>query len=433
MTKYKKYKSSDIEWIGEIPEHWEVKKTKYCFIYTTGFTPPTGESKYFNDDHIWVTISDINQKFISESYTKLSLEAIQRFKPSLTSKGSLLFSFKLSIGKVAFATTDLYTNEAILSIKPGHNFNLNLFYYSLSNQLLMNANENIYGAKLLNQELIRNAVIIFPPLPEQTQIANYLDHKTAQIDDLITKKQQLIKLLEEEKTAVINEAVTKGINPNVKLKDSGIEWLGKIPAHWEVKRLKYKTHINSNKLSENTDENFQMKYIDIGSVTYGELKEEAEDLLFKNAPSRARRIINDGDTLISTVRTYLKAILFIRSAESNLIASTGFAVITPQENFHPNYLFYILSSEAILQKITANSVGVSYPAINPTVIGMFNIWFPEKEEQIELVNHIEKETTRIDKTIATTKKMIELLKEYRTALISEAVTGKIKVFEDKEL
>ncbi|GAI58383.1 unnamed protein product [marine sediment metagenome] len=127
------------------------------------------------------------------------------------------------------------------------------------------------------------------------------------------------------------------------------------------------------------------------------------------------------------MRTYLKAILFIENADDNLIASTGFAVISPDNIFLPNYLFYILSSEIILQNITASSVGVSYPAINASEIGDLFAWYPDKEEQTQIVQYIETETALINTKAEKTKKLIELLKEYKTALISEVVTGKVKV------
>jgi type I restriction enzyme S subunit len=211
------------------------------------------------------------------------------------------------------------------------------------------------------------------------------------------------------------------------MKDSGIDWLGEIPEHWEVKKLKYVVDINKETLSDKTDGDYQIEYIDIGNVEYGKLKERPKKLLFEKAPSRARRVVNSGDTLISTVRTYLKAILFIENANDNLIASTGFAVIAPSDDFLPDYLFYILSSEIVLQNITASSVGVSYPAINASEIGGFYSWFPEKQEQKTIIDFIVKEINKINTKVEKTKKLIDLLSEYKQSLISEVVTGKIKV------
>jgi type I restriction enzyme S subunit len=207
-----------------------------------------------------------------------------------------------------------------------------------------------------------------------------------------------------------------------KYKDSGIEWLGEIPEHWEVKKLKYLAEINSKALSESTAKSFVLRYIDISNVGYGVLKEEPKEMILANAPSRARRIVKSGDTLISTVRTYLKAILLIKNAEDNLIASTGFAVISPKNTFIPSYLFYILSSEIIIQKITANSVGVSYPAINAGDIGNFKVWLPHKPEQTAIASYLDHKTAEIDDLITKKEQLLRLYEEEKTALINQAVT-----------
>ena len=153
--------------------------------------------------------------------------------------GSLLFSFKLSIGQVSFAGCDLYTNEAIASFPPQHGVSLDFAYYAFPLFIVKNASENIYGAKMLNQELIRSALICLPPLPEQTTtIASFLDRETGKIDVLVEEQRRLIALLKEKRQAVVSHAVTKGLDPSAPMKDFGVEWLGEVPAHWEVRSLK---------------------------------------------------------------------------------------------------------------------------------------------------------------------------------------------------
>jgi type I restriction enzyme S subunit len=270
-----------------------------------------------------------------------------------------------------------------------------------------------------------------PSHDEQTAIAAYLDRKTAQIDDLISKKQKLIELLKEERAAIINQAVTKGLNPDAPMKDLGIEWLGEVPEHWEVKRLKYVASINEENLSEKTDANLEIKYIDIGNVCLGSIVNEPVTMYFKDAPSRARRIVRKGDTIISTVRTYLKAISYISDVPQNLIVSTGFAVIKPGDDFDKKFISFLLTSEMIVDTICSLSVGVSYPAINASDIANIMIWFPpNKTEQAAIVEHVNKTTTKIDQTTSKIEKQIDLLKEFRTALISEVVTGKIDVRDE---
>ncbi len=237
-----------------------------------------------------------------------------------------------------------------------------------------------------------------PPVEEQRAISLYLDDRTRKIDSLIKKKQKMIKLLKEERAAVINQAVTKGLEPGAPMRDSGVEWPGEVPEKWDVKRLKHVAEINKSALSENTDSDYRFQYVDIGNVTIEGMTDSPQLMKFKDAPSRARRIVRKGDTIISTVRTYLKAIAYIENNADNLIASTGFAVLTTKI-LDSKFLYYLMIDEKIIDTINSLSTGVSCPAINSSELANILIW--EKE--------------------------LLLLQEYRTALISEVVTGKIDV------
>ena len=204
------YKDSGIEWIGEIPEEWEVSKVKYKYEFTTGFTPDTSNSEFYDDENgaIWVTIADIDEnKYIFDSKSKLSSIYIETYTPKPVKKGSLLYSFKLSVGKTAFAGTDLYTNEAIGAFINHENVNLNYLNYA-SFLMEFNANRNIYNAKLLNSTLIKNSITVVPPLQEQAAIADFLDDKTSKIDCIIAKKEQQLELIKEHRKSLIYEYVT---------------------------------------------------------------------------------------------------------------------------------------------------------------------------------------------------------------------------------
>lgn len=205
------------------------------------------------------------------------------------------------------------------------------------------------------------------------------------------------------------------------MKDSGIEWIGQIPQGWHVDRLKYCADLDSEKLSEKTDPEYAFNYIDISSVTeYGGIG-STQEMTFDKSPSRARMIVHDGDTIISTVRTYLKAIAYIDGLEDH-ICSTGFCVVTPNEKLHPKFGYYLLQSDYFVQKIVSESVGVSYPAISSTEIGNMSIAIPDPEEQTRIALHLDNKCAEIDTLIAAKEKTNALLKERRQSIIYEAVT-----------
>ena len=204
-------------------------------------------------------------------------------------------------------------------------------------------------------------------------------------------------------------------------KDSAVAWLGEIPAHWQIKRLKYLATLNDEALTATTDPDFQMAYVDIGSVDAVAGITRTETLVFKKAPSRARRVVRGGDVIISTVRTYLRAIAAIEASESNLIVSTGFAVVRPR-HLESAFASYVLRAPHFVERVVANSVGVGYPAIKPGRLALFTIAYPCAEKQRAIAAFLDRETSKIDGLVERKERLIELLQEKRTALIAGAVT-----------
>ncbi len=210
-------------------------------------------------------------------------------------------------------------------------------------------------------------------------------------------------------------------------KDSGVEWLGDVPEHWEVRRLKHWLEINRQVLPEDTDPAYEFDYLDIGSVATGRLTEPPKRLRFGGAPSRARRIVAHGDTIVSTVRTYLKAVWYAKNPEERLIASTGFAVLTPDRDAAPGFVGYACQSDPFVDRVTAESVGIAYPAISETRFATFSVCVPPLPEQTAIARFLDDADRRIRRYIRAKERLIELLEEERRATIHEAVTGRIDV------
>ena len=205
-------------------------------------------------------------------------------------------------------------------------------------------------------------------------------------------------------------------------KDSGVEWLGEIPAHWEVKRLKNLVALNPEALPENTDPGFEMVYVDIGGVdSLGNINAR-ERLTFASAPSRARRLVQDGDVIVSTVRTYLRAIAPIKDPEPGMVVSTGFAVVRPEDELTTDFAGYTLRAPYFVERVVANSKGVSFPAISESEMATYEVASPPLPEQRTIADFLDRETVRIDALVTKNERLIELLQEKRTALITRAVT-----------
>jgi type I restriction enzyme, S subunit len=204
--------------------------------------------------------------------------------------------------------------------------------------------------------------------------------------------------------------------------NSGVEWLGEIPAHWGTRRLKHLAALNPESLLEETDPAYEMTYVDIGGVDGLGRIVEREELFFASAPSRARRLVRDGDVIVSTVRTYLRAIAPISDAEPNMVVSTGFAVVRPAEDLTPDYAAYALRAPYFVERVVANSKGVSFPAINESEMATYELAVPPESEQRAIAAFLDRETARIDAMAAKKERLIGLLQEKRTALITRTVT-----------
>ncbi|ELP5721055.1 restriction endonuclease subunit S [Enterobacter asburiae] len=437
MAKYKaypEYKDSGVEWLGRIPEQWTVSKVKYLAPFQVGWTPPTKNDENFIGNNLWVTISDLRDKFISASAKFISNKAVKEASMNITPKGSLLYSFKLSVGAVSFAGCNLYTNEAIASFLENAHLPLSYLYYSLPIFIIENASTNIYGAKILNQELIKNSFLLAAECGESEKISVFLDHETAKIDNLLEKQQQLIELLKEKRQAVISHAVTKGLNPDVPMKDSGVEWLGQIPTHWSISKVRYCFLFDKGLTI--TKENLQDE--GIPCINYGEIHSrygfEINPNIHKLKYVNNAHLKNDKNSLLikgdiifaDTSEDVEGAGNFSQlTTDSSIFAGYHTIIARPKERQNYRFLAYLFDCQELRSQIKHAVKGVKVFSITQAILRGLSIWLPPKNEQEYISKLLDNQTATIDTLIQKQLQQIELLKERRTALIAAAVTGKI--------
>lgn len=421
-------KPSGIEWIGDIPDDWEVRRLKGLGEQTIGLTYSpqditdnsgtlvlrssniqNGKLVLDRDDNVYVSI-DVENKILKDEDILICSRNGSR---NLVGKTAFVITYgkKLSYGAFTTIFRSKY-NKFLFYV-----FNAGVFEYHLAS----------YNTSTINQlttSMLNEIRVPFPPVKTQQKIADYLDEKCGEIDATIAKQKESIEKLKAYKQSLISETVTKGLDKSAPLKPSGIEWIGDIPAHWEVKKLKFVANFNQNTLPEDTDGQFELKYIDIGNVSSVDGIKEIQYFNFSNAPSRARRIVKYGDIIVSTVRTYLRAITSIKEDYDNCICSTGFAVITPKDNVQQDFVVYAIENESFIAQIIANSQGISYPAINVSQLENLKLAFPSVKEQKEIVDFLKTKLLEIDLTINKKQNIIQKLDTYKKSLIFEYVTGK---------
>ena len=483
IKNYQFYKDSGVEWIGEIPEHWEVKHLKN--IVSVKITDGPHETPVFTDDGIpFISAEAIQNGGVNfdskRGYISKETDGIYSLKCKPRKNDIFIVKSGSTTGKIGYVSTDINFNiwSPLALVRANKvNYSRHLFYFLSSSffQRQVQMYWSLGTQPNIGMKVLENLQVVIPPLPEQKSIALYLDTKTAQINRKIDLLTQKAKRYEELKRSLINETVTgrrridngeliidnggseidngelimendggencqlstvnyplyKAVNYPL-YKDSAIEWIGKIPEHWNIKRIKDISYINKKTLTEKTSKDYEFDYIDISSVTYGVRGFVSERMKFGNAPSRAKRVVEKGDTIISTVRTYLKAVTSFEDEISNIIVSTGFAVVSPKKFLSSKYFSYLATSKFLIDKICSLSVGVSYPATNASVIADLLCLVPPMEEQEAIADYLDTKTFQIDQIIQTIRGSIEKQKELRKTLINDVVTGKIKIIDNGE-
>ena len=434
----RKMKDSGIEWIGEIPEGWEIRKIKNNFMIYAGATPKSEKAEYWDGSIPWITPADFKTTDKYVSYGRKSLTALgyDSCGTTLVPAGSIIFSKRAPVGSVVIAKNTLCTNQGCLACIPNDAVNSTYFYYCMS---IFTEQFELVSAGTTFKEIAASTFASFllpcPPLSQQNEIVNFLDKESSRIDSMLSKTRSSIEEYKKLKQAVITQAVTKGVRGEWEMKDSGVEWIGEIPKEWRKTQLRHCATIKSGitlgkSYSKDTVlierpylrvANVQGGYVDLNDLATIEVTPD-EDLKYR---------LHSGDVLMTEGgdRDKLgRGCVWHGEIEPCLHQNHVFAVQTNETILLPEFLEYL----------TASDVGRSYfdvTAIKTTNLACtssskvlaFTIPLPPIEEQIEIVSFIKKHSLELNKLIMKKELLVQELESYKKSLIYEVVTGKREV------
>lgn len=421
---YPAYKDSGAEWLGELPEHWSASSLERCFKIQGGATPSPDEL-YWNGRIAWATpadLSGLNSLFLTQTKRTITPEGLASCGTAIVSQGALILSTRAPIGSLAIALQEMCTNQGCKALVANSSTSSLYYAYVLltAKDELNNRGRGTTFLEISGDELGRFSVPSVP-ISEQTQIARFLDHETARIDALIKEQQHLIELLKEKRQAVISQAVTKGLDPSVSMKDSGVEWLGKVPAHWIVSRAKLVSDIfvpQRNKPELNDSEGIAwvtMEDMNDGYISATNLK--VTELAADQAGSK---VLKTGAVIASCVGRL--GVVAINSVD--VVINQQLQAFAPK-NIKAEYLRNIVSVSKEYFELIGTAATLVY--VNQQGFENLPVLIPSASEQESICLHVDEASARFDSLLSESFEAIQLLQERRSALISAAVTGKIDV------
>lgn len=438
---YPKYKPSGVEWLGDVPDGWDVRKLGQTFdIIGSGTTPKSDVEEYYNAaDFAWVNTGDLNDGELNCCVRSVSQAAINDHSSlKIYPSGSVIIAmYGATIGKLGILRFPASVNQAccvFVGEKVVKNTFLFYWLFGFREQIVSLATGG--GQPNISQETLRTLRFACPQLSEQTQIANFLYRETAKIDTLINKQEKLIELLKEKRQAVISHAVTKGLDPTVPMKESGVEWLGDVPAHWEVSPIKHKITSIEQGWSP------QCEGFPAGADEWGVLKVGCVNGGFfrpsenKTFPSDMTPLpalgIARGDLLISRANTRElvgSAAVALDDYPMLMLCDKLYRLRVDSDQCIAQFVSLLLGTSMVRNQIELEAGGASASMLNiaqGTILNL-KIALPGLNEQRLIITYLDERTTKINTLIAKAEQAIALQKEHRTALISAAVTGKIDV------
>lgn len=432
FPRYPKYKDSGVEWLGEVPDHWEVLRLKNSFRIVGGSTPKSETESFWDGNILWATPSDLSKResiYINDTQRKITADGLASCGTTLVPAASIILSTRAPIGSLAIAETVMCTNQGCKSLVPSERAHTEYFAHLLS---ISSEELNIRGKGTTFLELSGDELGAFrtpvPPLLEQTRIAVFLDRETAKIDGLVAEQRRLIELLKEKRQAVISHAVTKGLNPHAPMKPSGIEWLGDVPVHWAVTRLCYYARIENGTTPSRDNPEYwfggDIPWLSSGEVNQYRITEAGEFVTKLALEECSLRMLPKGTIVIGMIgqgkTRGLSAVLEIEAC-----INQNLAAIVLGANLQPDYVLYIFQS--VYEYLREFGRGGNQAALNCEILSALRVPLPPPEEQARIADYVGQRLKEFDALTTEAQRAIDLLQERRTALISAAVTGKIDV------
>ncbi len=404
--------------IGKIPVDWEVRKLGDISVVKRGASPrPINDPKWFGGNVGWVRISDVTsaKKYLRKTKDYLSEEGVKnsvRIK-----KGEVILSICATIGRPIIVDMDACIHDGFVWFDGlEKDIDREYFYYFLERKETDLASKRQTGTQgNLNTSIISNIYLLIPPFPEQIKIAEIL----TTVDDAIEETDRIIEKTKELKKGLMQKLLTRGIG-HKKFKKTAI---GKIPEEWEVVKLMDITKINPEQIGNSYSRDYQIKYLDISGITQTGHIDEIKDITFEEAPSRARRVAQKNDILVSTVRPYLKAFARLKTCPNNLIVSTGYAVIRPKIPEDSEYIYQSILDDRFIKFLLPHMSGTNYPAVRPSDIGNYLCALPTENERKKIADILTTFDLEIDGEEAN-KQNLESLKK---SLMQVLLTGRVRV------
>ena len=441
FPKYPEYKDSCVEWLGEVPAHWDIFPIKRDLELLTSGSRGWA-SHYADDGAAFIRIGNLTRDHIH-----LDLADLQRVNVPVGSEGErtkvkpgdVLFSITAYLGSVAVVSDDIETAYVSQHVALARLFKKRLLpgwvaYVTLSDVGKNYLSSQGYGGTKIQLSLedVADLLVTAPPLCEQASITSFLDHETARIDALIEEQKRLIELLKEKRQAVISHAVTKGLDPDVPMKDSGVEWLGEVPAHWEVKPLRHLGECQ-NGINIGADAfGSGFPFVSYGDVYRNELlPTNPTGLVQSSVEDHERYSIKKGDVLFTRTSETVEEIGFSSTCFQDIPSATfaGFLIrFRPDEGvLSPSFSRYFFGSQRLREFFVKEMEIVTRASLGQDLLKRMSVPIAPIEEQARTAQHLDTITQKIDSLLDQARAAIKLLAERRSALISAAVTGKIDV------